>query len=303
MRKILTLAAAFAVAAVFIPQALAADPTPVPFPAPTVVQVFVAAETVTPTGVLANYYAPGTTVVFRVYAVDQKTKKVLTANDVKYFYITIPNQPNVKLKYNPTAAGANVTHPWVGTWTVPATYAAGTVNFKVLIQTKQKMKGQFVQLPVGSSQLTISATPPPIAAAGPAAAATALPSSLDVSLYVDSVNGTRPAAAKPRPIGCTQTNVYSRGEQFVLRAWGSDMTTGAILSSDNVKDAHFSVPGVPDVVLNWGAHGATTNRVWFWSNQWQIAPDFPLGDTTVKVVFNLENGKVGTYDFHITIIP
>jgi len=57
------------------------------------------------------------------------------------------------------------------------------------------------------------------------------------------------------------------------------------------------------VVLNWGAHGATTNRVWFWSNQWQIAPDFPLGDTTVKVVFNLESGKVGTYDYHITIIP
>ena len=109
MRRILTLAAAFAVAAVVIPQAFAADPTPVPFPAPKVVQVFVAAETVTPTGVLANYYAPGSTVVFRAYAVDQKTRKVLTAADVKYFYVTIPNQPNVKLKYNPTAAGATVT--------------------------------------------------------------------------------------------------------------------------------------------------------------------------------------------------
>ena len=195
MRRSLTLAAALAVASVFIPQALAADPTPVPFPAPTVVQVFVAAETVTPTGVLASWYAPGSTVVFRAYAVDQKTHKVITASDMRYFYVTIPNQPNVKLKYNPTAPGATAIAPWVGTWTVPANYPAGIVDFKVLIQTTQKMKGQFVQMPVATSQLTISATPPPTAAAGPAAAATALPASLDVSLYVDSVNGTRPAGA------------------------------------------------------------------------------------------------------------
>ncbi len=97
--------------------------------------------------------------------------------------------------------------------------------------------------------------------------------------------------------------MFKRGEQFVLRAWGSDMTTGEILSSDNVKDAHFSVPGVPDVALNWGAHGATTNRVWFWTNFWNIPTTFPLGDTTVKVVFNLESGKVGTFDYHVTIIP
>ena len=301
MKKILSLGAALAAVAAFTGTALAA--TPVPFPAPTVVQVFVAAETVTPAGVLANYYAPGSKVVFRAYAVDQKTRKVLTASDVRYFYITIPGQPNVKLKYNPTATGASVTRPWAGVWTVPASYAPGIVNFRILVQTTKKMKGQFVQMPVATSQLTISATPPPTAAAGPAAAAAALPASLDVSLYVDSVNGTRPAGAAPRPIGCTQTNVYQRGEQFVLRSWGSDMTTGDVLSSDNVKDAHFTVPGVPDVALNWGAHGAAGGQVYFWTNFWNIPKDFPLGDTTVKVVFNLESGKVGTFDYHITINP
>ena len=138
--------------AVFIPQALAADP--VPFPSTTVVQVFVAAQTVTTGGAMANYFAPGSTVVFRAYAVDQKTKKVITANSVKYFYVTIPNQPNVKLKYNPSAPGATATMPWVGTWTVPSTYPAGIVGFKVLVKTTQKTKGQFVQMPVATSQLT-----------------------------------------------------------------------------------------------------------------------------------------------------
>ena len=40
-----------------------------------------------------------------------------------------------------------------------------------------------------------------------------VPEKLNVFLYVDTVNGTRPVGAKPRPIGCTQTNVFQRGEQ------------------------------------------------------------------------------------------
>ena len=301
MRKILMLGAAFAVAAVFIPQSLAADP--VPFPSTTVVQVFVATQTVTTSGVMANYFAPGSTVVFRAYAVDQKTKKVITGTGTRYFYITIPGQPNVKLKYNPSAPGATAAMPWVGTWTVPTTYAAGTVAFKVLIQTGQKKKGQFVQMPVATAQLTISATPPPVAATGPAAPTTALPATQDVSIYVDSVNGSRPAGAAPRPIGCTQTNVYKRGEQLVLRSWGSDESNANVLSSDNVSEAHWSIAGQPDVKMNWGAHGTAGSQVFFWTGAWNIPATYPLGDATIKVTYTLEGGKVGTYDYNITIIP
>ena len=127
---------------------------------------------------------------------------------------------------------------------------------------------------------------------------------LDAALYVDSVNGTRPAAAAPRPVGCTQTNVFKRGEQFVLRTWGSDMATGNILSTENVDTATYKVPGVAaPITLNWGAHGATTNRVWFWTNAWNIPSDFPLGDVAIRVTFKLDSGKVGAYDYPITIIP
>ena len=76
-----------------------------------------------------------------------------------------------------------------------------------------------------------------------------------------------------------------------------------MLSSDNVKEAHFSVAGQPDVVLNWGLHGATDNRVFFWTNQWQIPANYALGETTVHVTFSLESGKTGTFDYPITIIP
>src|ERR1022692_300797 len=176
MKKLVILGAALAVVASVTMSASAA--TPVPFPAPTVKQVFVAAQTVTTDGALSSWFKPGDTVVFRAYAVDPKSKKIVDPKAVKYFYVTIPNEPNVKLTYGAKAPGASTGLPWTGTWTVPASYPAGTVAFTVLIQVKQntgkQLKGQFVQMPVNPSQLNISPTAPtaftPAAPAGPAGA-------------------------------------------------------------------------------------------------------------------------------------
>lgn len=303
MKTLLGLATALAAATTITASALAAEPE-VPYPAAQVQQVFVATQIVTTDGAMNDYFAPGSTVVFRSYAVDPKMRKIVAAKDVKYFYVTIPNQPNIKLKYDATAPGASKGLPWTGTWTVPATYPEGTVAFKVLVKLKAKRKGQFVPVPVVSSILTISKSPPPVFGPGPGAGAAGTTNEKpDLSLYVDSVNGTRPAGAAARPIGCSQTNVYKRGEQFVLRSWGTDLKTTDVLSSENVSDAHFSIAGQPDVKLNWGAHGTAPARVWFWTNAWNIPKDFPLGETSVHVTFTTEAGKTGTYDHVINIIP
>lgn len=303
--KMLSLLALLAAAGALAAPALAADPE-VPFPSPQVGPVFIAAQTVTTGGALNNYYAPGSSVVFRAYAVDTKTRKIVDPNDVRYFYVIVPNQPNVKLKYNPSAPGASKGLPWTGTWTVPAEYAAGAVPYRILIQLKKtRVRGEFNQIPVATAMLTVSKTPPqvfePGAAAGNAGAQAA--GALDVSLYVDTVNGTRPAAAAPRPIGCTQTNVYKRGEQLVVRTWGTELATKAILNLENVAKAWITIPGVADTTLNWGAHGAAPNRVWFWTAAWQIPKDFPLGEVTIKVNFQLESGKTGSYDYAVNVIP
>ena len=153
-------------------------------------------------------------------------------------------------------------------------------------------------MPVASSQLTI-ATDARRATTAPVVASPAVPAAERSmsSLYVDSVNGTRPAGAPTRPVGCTQTNVFKRGEQFVLRTWGFEIATGNVLSTENVDDGHFTVPGVARPILNWGAHGANANRVWFWTNAWNIPTTFPLGDTTMRVTFTLDSGKVGAFDY------
>src|SRR5579872_470337 len=163
MKALVALAAA-ALATVALASVATADSIN-PFPATKVGDVFVAAQTVTTDGTMANWFAPGATVVFRAYAVDPTTKLPVVAKDVRYFYVTIPGQPNVKLKYDATAPGASAGLPWTGQWVVPATYTPGTVNFKVLIQTRAKngkqLRGQFVQFPVASAMLTISASAPP----------------------------------------------------------------------------------------------------------------------------------------------
>jgi len=131
------------------------------------------------------------------------------------------------------------------------------------------------------------------------------PKKLDVMLYVDTVNGTARApgtSARPRG-GCTQTNVYTRGEQQVFRVWGTVAGSGDVLSTENVAYAYVTVPGTPNLKLNWGAHGATTNRVYFWTAAWILPADYPLGEATAKVVFKTEEGTFGTYEYKFTVVP
>ncbi|MGZ8716996.1 MAG: hypothetical protein ACXWYO_07785 [Gaiellaceae bacterium] len=304
MKKVLIFGAALAAFATVTASATAADPE-VPFPAAQVQQVFIATQTVLPDGTMSNYFAPGSTVVFRSYAVDPKTRAIVAPKLVRYFYVAIPNQPPLKYKYDAAASGASKGLPWTATWTVPSDYPQGTVAFKSLLKLKSKRQGQFVQMPVSSAMLTISKSPPPLVSPGlPAGSAGVVQSGkLDLSLYVDTVAGTRPVGVPARPIGCSQTNVYKRGEQVVVRSWGTDLNTANVLSSENVKEAHFSIAGQPNTVLNWGAHGATGAKVWFWTNAWIVPTTFPLGESTVHIAYTTETGKTGTYDYVINVIP
>lgn len=307
MKTLTILAAVFAAAAIVTATATAADPE-VPFPAAKAGPVWVAAHTVTPAGAMASWFAPGDKVVFRAYAVDVKTKKIVRKTDVQYFYVSgIPNQPNVKLAFNPAAPGATVGMPWSGTWTVPADYPAGQVSFKMLIKLKAKRTGSFVQMPVATATLNISKTAPPAVgtpAGAPQSGLVAADGKVPLAIYVDSVNGTAPTGTAPRAIGCTQTNVYHRGERVVIRSWGNVLATGDILNNDTVQTATYSLPGVATpITMGWGAHGATGAKVWFWTNFWIVPADYPLGDAVVTVTFKTFDGKTGTYLYPITIIP
>jgi hypothetical protein len=299
MRRLIAGAASLAVFGILAVAAVAA--TPVPFPSTSSAPIFVAAQTVNTSGAMSSWFAPGSTVVFRALALDTKTLKTLEAKKLTYFYVTIPNQPNVKLKYDPTAPGATPRMPWTGQWTVPAGYPAGGVAFKVLAKSTDKRHGSFVQIPVAPSMLNISPSSAAPFAGGPAASgATAAPEKSDLGLYVDTVAGTSPVGVAKRPVGCSQTNVFKRGEQVVTRVWGFDLASGDALTNDNVDTATATIAGVATpLTLGFGNHGT----VQFWSTPWIVPATFPLGDVTIHVAFKTDAGKSGTFDYPITIVP
>ncbi len=130
------------------------------------------------------------------------------------------------------------------------------------------------------------------------------PKKLDVMLYVDTVNGSRPATGTPRrKVSCTQTNVFIRGEQQVFRVWGTVAGSGDVLTTENIKYAYVSVVGSPNLKMSWGSHGAATNKVWFWTAAWNLPADAPLGEATAKIVFKTEDDTFGTYEYKYTVVP
>lgn len=158
MRRLITSVAIVGTAIVATSVVWAQTPPETPFPSPKVVQLFVSARTVTAaghelgTGAMNNRFKRGETVVFQVYAGDNKTGLAVTDKDAKYAYVTIPGAPNTTLAYS----SANARFPWSASWTIPSTYPTGLVGFKVLVKTKSKRYGSFVQIPVQTAQLTVT---------------------------------------------------------------------------------------------------------------------------------------------------
>ena len=152
-RRIIILAAVMAMAAV---PAAAQSPSETPFQSAKVVGAFVRVQTVTApnSGYLTNFFPQGGTVVFRMFVGENKTGRSMSDKDLRYARILIPGQPDVKMTYT----NFEPRWPWVGEWTVPADRAPGIVGFQAVIKTKSKAYGSFVQIPVATSQLTVTAT-------------------------------------------------------------------------------------------------------------------------------------------------
>lgn len=135
----------------------AQTPTEVPFPAPKVVQYFVSAQTVNSAGQLANFFPRGSTVTFNAFAAETKTGSIATKDNLKYFNVMIPGQKAIKLAYTaPAVTKPPVPWRWAATWTIPADFPLGLVSVKLSLKSKSNGYGSFVQLPVATSQLTVT---------------------------------------------------------------------------------------------------------------------------------------------------
>jgi hypothetical protein len=165
MKVLISIAAVIATTALS-GQALAAAPPGSPFPAKKV-SVAIYTDTVTasksslgyvPTNTCmqTNFFARTAGVVFRMWAFDARTGDVLTSDNVKYAYVKIPGQPNMKLTFGVHGKLATSPSFWSVMWTIPADYPLGVVAFQVVVKTKKNTFGFFSQVPNGVSQLTVT---------------------------------------------------------------------------------------------------------------------------------------------------
>lgn len=137
--------------------ALAANPGENPFPGPKP-EVLLHVDTVTASpgeskfGVsysklctLTNLYRRGEGVVFRVWGIEAGAGGTLTADSVKYAYVKIPGQANLKLRYGPHGRTADAPWFWAGRWDIPPDYPLGQVDYRVVVKTRTNKLGIYTQ--------------------------------------------------------------------------------------------------------------------------------------------------------------
>lgn len=164
MKRLALLLGCVFAAAAFAGPALAADDGP--FPAKKV-EVMVYGDTTTSSrGDVKfskacwqrNTFPLKSRVVFRMWAVDVAKGTPVTDIDVKYVYVKIPGQPNLKMGFGKHGKLADSPYFWTGAWAIPADYPLGTVSFRFVVKTKDNKFGYFEQAPDPLAQLTVTAT-------------------------------------------------------------------------------------------------------------------------------------------------
>jgi hypothetical protein len=122
---------------------------------------------------------------------------------------------------------------------------------------------------------------------------TASPPKVSIGMYVDTVSSSRGDVRQSRV--CTQTNYFPRRSRVVFRMWAVDSATGEAITALDVKYAYVKIPGQPNLKLNWGAHGATGNKVNFWSAAWAIPADYPMGVVPFRIVLKTADKRFAIY--------
>lgn len=142
-------------------------------------------------------------------------------------------------------------------------------------------------LPMAVVTNVAAQTPPPPPNAPPVQG-----NKLNVVMYVDTVQG---AAGIPKPqIGCSQTNLFLRGQQVVFRMWGVNVKLkGVALTPKNVKSVVVTIPGISTPLrMTYGSHGKAPNPVVsFWTAAWKVDAAYPMGVVDFAVVVKTKADK------------
>jgi len=194
-------------------------------------------------------------------------------------------------KNNPNQAATVVAPPQAGAATPAAPAVQASSSAATGASSKVPILSAVLNAPTPAPPTAlaagVTATPPPPPATPPAA------QTKDIIFYVDTV--TASAGESPFNVDadkyCDQTSSFHRGMKIVFRATAYD-NTGKELQPADMQNAVLKIPGNDDIKFSYGQHAP---GVWFWTANFVIPPDYPLGVIDFSVVFTTNSGKTGTF--------
>jgi len=243
---------------------------------------------------LNSQYLQGEEVVFRVRLTDPATGELLPESLSKLMAdkpssdalatmsqgykvdVQLSDGQTIPLKFGGHPGSNPVDYFWAGSWSIPANYPTGAMNYKVVATTPDGRSGTYEPYNVGSSKLTVVS-----------------PATTSLVVAADMVRG---GAGAQGPT-CVLTSQYQQGEEVVFRARITDSKTGkqvpedpaTLLAMDPAPTSDqlaSSTAGINVVVhlsdgqtipLSFGGHPGRAPVDYFWAGSWSIPANYPTG--------------------------
>jgi hypothetical protein len=142
--------------------------------------------------------------------------------------------------------------------------------------------------PPADNNTTTAATP----------AATAAPAAVvKLSLEVDIVRGSKNIAPADAPTqSCVYVNQFARNEQVVFRVRVVDPVTGKEMDDKALKSVTVQLKnGATVAPLAYGPHPKDPPNASFWTGNWVIPGDAPVGNIDMVITATGNDGRAGTW--------
>lgn len=114
------------------------------------------ADRATKSCVLQSRYARNSQVVWRARVIDGADGSQLDDSKLDSVTVKLGDGQSFPMKFGPHPKGTPTDAFWATSWTVPADYATGTVDFTITATTKDGTTTKFEPFKVASSLLTIT---------------------------------------------------------------------------------------------------------------------------------------------------
>lgn len=114
--------------------------------------------------------------------------------------------------------------------------------------------------------------------------------------YVETLTADRPSVyGYLAPRGCQPSGAFKRGERMVFRFQVLDVSTGKMVTPDEVTSVKVRLPFLEDMDADFKqrGEGKVPDAPWTWDFCWDVPLDYPMGTLDYSIVIASKDGRSG----------